>query len=731
MLKNCNNRIVDVNKILRTFRSAVIGVLAVQSAAGFASLNSSASESGPKLFYISPQGDDKNPGTIEAPVATFDKILELIRQNPGKDINIYLRGGNYVLNKTFTVRLSDWNSSDKQLVFESYPGEIPVISSDRAVTKWEKAGGNIWMADIPAGVTNAKTLYRNGKMLQRARSKGFYPAKNVTDPKSKYILQLPEPLVQRSEMLSDAELLIIPTWPWVMNILPIKSIDEEKNILTTKIPGTYPLAKLNFGRFPDGSFWIENMLEFLDEPGEWVMDTKQRKIYYWPLDSEPENITVPALTEYIRLEGDIDYDAAEDKPIKNISFKGITFARGDRFGWDTSKTGRGLQHDWEMFDRPTAMVRLRGAENCVIDNCRFVNSGGAALRLDLHCQKNEIKNSSIEDIGGAGILLVGYGPGTKNVNRNNKIINNHIHDIGQLLWHSAGIFAWQSGENTIQNNLIHHTPYAGIIVSGRIAWDRSGMDECSKTIRWNEIDPIIGKTEKKPDWYTREPFLHGRDNLVEKNEIHDAMQMLGDGNCIYISGTGKGNKIRNNYLHNNVSPSINANIRCDDDQNLTIIENNIIANSCGEGFIIKGKNTIRNNIIYNLMAETPNGIASWHQRGYLVLSAGNITGSVVQNNVFVSKIPGQNILYESCKDGLCSNFQGSDVNNNVFFNPNDPHWATAYLDKQRRIGNEKNGIFADPLFMDADSGNFTLKPGSPALERGFENINMEEIGLLK
>ena len=61
------------------------------------------------------------------------------------------------------------------------------------------------------------------------------------------------------------------------------------------------------------------------------------------------------------------------------------------------------------------------AENCKVTECRFTNSGGSAMRLDLHAQNIEIKNNYIDYVGHMGILLAGYGPGTKDVNKNNII----------------------------------------------------------------------------------------------------------------------------------------------------------------------------------------------------------------------------------------------------------------------------------------------------------------------
>ena len=78
------------------------------------------------------------------------------------------------------------------------------------------------------------------------------------------------------------------------------------------------------------------------------------------------------------------------------------------------------------------------------------------MRLDLHAQNIKVENNYIDYVGHMGILLVGYGPGTKDVNKNNSIKNNILHHVGQVIWHGHAIFAWQSGENTIANNYIHH-----------------------------------------------------------------------------------------------------------------------------------------------------------------------------------------------------------------------------------------------------------------------------------
>ena len=137
------------------------------------------------------------------------------------------------------------------------------------------------------------------------------------------------------------------------------------------------------------------------------------------------------------------------------------------------------------------MLRFRCAENCEGSECRFTNSGGSAIRLDLHAQNITIKNNMIDFVGHMGILLCGYGPGTKDVNKNNTITNNVIHHVGAVMKMGAAIFVWQSGSNIISNNLIHHVPRKAVGICGirvPILQKREiDFDEGSKTIRSNEI----------------------------------------------------------------------------------------------------------------------------------------------------------------------------------------------------------------------------------------------------
>jgi hypothetical protein len=361
----------------------------------------------------------------------------------------------------------------------------------------------------------------------------------------------------------------------------------------------------------------------LDEPGEWVLNSREGKLYLWPRDDRPpQGIMAPRLRELIRVKGRIDKEGPEDIPVRNLHFRGLTFMHGERYL--LAEDDAGLQHDWDMHDRDYALVRLRGAENCAIEQCHFVHSGGGAIRVDLHGQNNRIVGNHIEHIGGTGILLCGYGPGTKDVNRKNLVYNNNIHHVGEIYWHSPGIFVWQSGENRVANNLIHHTPYSAMIVSGCMThfFARPDARELVRTIRWHEVG---GGPSKKTLEQVR-PFLHTHDNLIEYNEIHHAMEKLGDGNGIYVRGAGAGNVIRRNYIHHLVTPIASQSaIRTDGGQRDTLIAENLIYKCVSQGIKLKLNNRLENNIIAELIKPI---------RGYVPLREGPMTGAVIKRNIF-------------------------------------------------------------------------------------------------
>ncbi len=708
-------------------------------------------------FHASPeaQGGDGSAGKPFAGLAAArDAVRKRLADGERRDIRVLLAGGYYPIAETVVFGPADSAADGQTITYEAREGHQPTLGGGAVIDKWRKledapeslpdaARGKVYVADLPEGLGTFSALFDRDGLLPRARGAGFTPTKRY--PRGSYAhgqlhttLHFPEGALRDWDNLADVEIAIIPTWPWKMALLPLKSVDEQQQVAETAVGAIYPLGKPNFGSFPNGSAWVENVLDVLDAPGEWVLNTAERKLYLWPRskDGTPGRIVAPQLTELVRVEGKIDYDGPTDTPVRGLRFRGLRFTHADRCRRKPGRAGWGLQHDWEIFDRPTAMLRFRGAERCAVEECAFRDSGSAGLRADLHARNLRVARNLFANLGGVGILFAGYGPGTKDVNRDNEIVDNQVHHIGRLVWHSPGIFLWQSGHNTVAHNLLYSTPYTGIAATGRISFNPEGRGDAAKTVRWEEVNPVR-KTDGKrfhartyEGWTMREPFLHARKNRIEQNEIHHAMEVLGDGNAIYISGAGAGNVVRGNYIHHVLGVNVNAQIRCDDDQHETIIDRNVIWRCCGEGIIIKGRNDVTNNIIADLRATSPDGRPASHQRGYLVLPHYSVKGAKIQRNIFYSTTKGQKIVHEHRKGEPPdrSDFTEADADANVYWNTKDPDWGKDLLRRMRKAGKSKSSVVADPGFFDVPAGVFQVPDDSPAVTRGFEPISIQKVG---
>jgi hypothetical protein len=690
-------------------------------------------------FFVSPDGSDGWSGTFseptaqrtDGPFATLERARDAVRES-GKDqlgdVVVLVRGGTYRLTKTVVFGLQDSGSGDSKITYAAWPDETPVFSSGQEIKNWKRvieplpglpqeAIGKVQVTDVSG---RFRSLFDGDGLLPRARSKGFIPLEGG----SRNELHFPAGHLKNWPNVEDVEIVVRPHHAWIVNILPLESVDEQRQIARTSIDATYAMNRLHFLKDTE-SCWVENVLEELDEPGEWVVNTKEGKLYLWPRNDSP--VLAPQLTELIRIEGEVDKQGPTDTPVRNLCFRGLTFMHGERY--QLTDDDAGLQHDWDMHDKANALVRLRGTENCTIEQCHFAHSGSGAIRIDLHGQHNTVSGNLIEHLGGAGILLCGYGPGTKDVNQKNLVCDNHIHHTGRIYSHSPGIMVWQSGENRIANNLVHHTPYTGIIISGCMTdfFTRQGR-ELGRTIRRHEIARLPRQLELEDV----QPYLHAHDNLIEYNEIHHAMEMLGDGNAIYIRGAGAGNVIRHNYIHHLVAPMImQAAIRTDGGQTGTLVAENLIYKCTSQGIILKLNNRCENNIVADVIAP-PRGY-------YLSVREGPMTGATIKRNIFYSssdtctfidELPPSNgrTTEDRRGRGLAASKQ-ADTDHNIYFCAANPKLGKQMLEKQQRDGVDAHSLAVDPLFVDPTNGDFRLRSDSPAPKLGFVPFDMSKVGL--
>lgn len=723
------------------------------------------------VLYVSPHGNDQwsgrsaDPEGGDGPLATLEAArlkVRAIKANAKESVEVLIRGGEYHLDKTVVFGLADSGSEEAPVVYKAFPGEKPVFSGGVEISKWArcaqdpagvspKAWGQLWVAEIPTHTREPwviRSLYDGEALLQRARSGSFkyrdVEKENDSNRQGKKLTSVldyegdPLPPFDRTVHYRDDDLrdwpnpsdieLILKDRPWLANVIALERVDTRNKVAHLAVDPTYQAIN------PNNRYWVENAIEYLDEPGEWVVNTREGRIYLWPgKDVADMNVVAPFLQEFIRVEG------TEDGPFaSHLWFEGLTFTHGVR---DTLLEGdRGLQHDWEMYDKANAVIRFRFAEDCVVSSCVIKASSGTGIRLDLHCQRIRIAGNHLHHLGGGGIVLSGYGPGTKDVNKKNVVHDNFIHHIGELLLHSAAIFIAQSGHNDITHNTIRDVPYNGIVVSGcrphefylvkRIPFRRAWVS----SIRFEECEPYIKKGlaaryQNRLEHFL--PLLHARENRIVMNDISRTLLKLHDGNAIYFSAMGEDNLVERNYLHQNHDTA--GAIRLDDNPSFTIIRENVITES-ERGLGLKGPADVINNFIF-----TETFLRGRSTPGWL----GGTKKALPVRNIFMppASSKSNNGLYLTDDRAKDKPFYENlpRMENSIYFTENT---SKPYVPKTA-LGNDLftgkpvtsgQGLvklwYVDPMFDEEamKEGLYRFKKGSPAEKLGIKPIDLREVG---
>jgi len=606
-------------------------------------------------------------------------------------------------------------------------------------------------ADIPEGVPLPNRLYGPDGALSLAAGPEFKPVIDDTDPRmSDTVLYAPPGVVRDWANPEDLLLSVTPRFQWVHNILRVADADPGAGTITTAVPCSYPLVRRS--QHDRSGIRILNTAEFLDEPGEWIVDSGAGRIYLIPPKGmDLDSVVVPALHELVRIEGALDAPAAD------IVLEGLELRHTRFHEWGPDE--RTVQHDWESFDTGNAVVRLRNTENCTVRDCLIADGGSTGLRLDLRAVGNTIANNEVSGMGGNGIFLGGLFYDTRDVNRENLVLNNHVHAIGTFKRDGVGILITQSGANRIAHNLVHDTGYSGIVLSGffNLSFDIGEDAGTGSVDRWPDRRELgrllrpdfLEETGLEPvtqSWDRLEPYLYTRDNVVEYNELFNTVLRCGDGNAVYARGAGPGNLIRRNFIHHNLGFRYYGGIRMDDGQYGARIEENVLYLNGYTGITIKAVNQVVNNVIVDVpSADDPLNPYRLPDMGHLEyfvnrpihnLGQPEMGESVIERNIFLSTRDPEAMLlgyvqrvpkYFRAEQPAAAAREvaqalGPDrFRDNLFWIVDNPDRARAFVTPGNRA--------ADPRLADPAGGDFRFPEDSPAAAMGIAPLDVREMGI--
>jgi len=474
----------------------------------------------PGVYYVSIYGNDNWSGMIsrenwqqtDGPFASLEKARKTIRElkrtgkMPEGGVTINIRGGVYAILETFKLNIQDSGREDSPVTYRAYEDEKVIIIGGKVVADFKKLDDSDMLKRIPLefhdkiyqidlkqqGVENFGELKNKGfaRPIEPAPLELFFMDKPM--PIARWpnqgwteIASVPEQdgmfkyKGNRPERWAKTDNIWLHgywTHDWADSYEKVKAIDKDKKIIKTYQPhGVYGYSK-------GARYYVLNVPEELDQPGEWYLDREKGKIYFWPPAPLNEyNMFVSVLEKpFISLENTTD-----------INIEGIQF----------------------KYSRGAGIVIIGGMRNRIA-GCTFENLGTFAVSIEGGI-KNGVNSCDISETGEGGIIL--KGGDRKNLTpAGNFAINNHIQKYNRWVRTYRPAIHIYGVKNIVSNNLIHNAPHNAILLHGN-----------EHIIQYNEIHNVCNETSDAGAFYMGRDWTE-RGNKIRYNYFHD------------ISGTAKG-----------------------------------------------------------------------------------------------------------------------------------------------------------------------------------------------
>ena len=248
-------------------------------------------------------------------------------------------------------------------------------------------------------------------------------------------------------------------------------------------------------------FFVLNLLEELDVPGEYWVDRDAGRLYLWP----------PSAPADARIEVSVfDGPLLEIRDAAHVRFAGIDFAltRGP-------------------------LVRLIDVHDVVIRRANLTMAGGTAVSVS--GTDSGLERCTVDSSGGGGVRLAGGDRVT--LTPGGLFVRNC--DIGRFgRWdrtYKPAVSVSGCG-NVVEHNRLHDAPHAAVLFSGN-----------GHRIEYNVIERVVGEANDAGAVYTGRDWGY-RGNRVAYNFFHDLNSIFLGVNGVYLDDAASGIEVFGNVF---------------------------------------------------------------------------------------------------------------------------------------------------------------------------------------
>jgi len=466
-------------------------------------------ETGNFVYVAATNGKSNTTYGYANPVKTVNQAVTAAKSlsGNGKDTYIILMPGRQPVTSAVAIT-NEMTDGTHSLKFVSYDkNDKGIISGATDISgKFSHYENGIYRAQVVRS-TQSRQLYVNGVKATKARTRDLSTTdfENTTtrNESNAHVMDTLGVLKTSSSEFTwlknvkrPADLEFVFYAYWTMNRCQVSSITENDDgsiSFNMDSPGWHSLNTV-YNAYARTPSYIENAYEFIDEPGEWYLDSTAGYVYYMPRENEDmakAEVMLPTLDndrQYL-----VSIIGTEEESVQNISFENIAFshttwnrpntavghcAAQDNLLSDYYKDASSNRYSEERLRSIESAIEIQNTNGVTFDGCEFSKLGGNGIRVFWNVQNCDITGCEFFDIASSALQIADYNTEDEtkfgrlqyeaNV-RNINISDNYIHHIGRDFWSAAAISVAWARDVEILHNEIAYTPYSGMHIG--IGWE--------------------------------------------------------------------------------------------------------------------------------------------------------------------------------------------------------------------------------------------------------------------
>lgn len=505
-----------------------------------------------RIFVSAEEGDDSNSGEFHAPVKTIGRAKELARGYPQRKTDIFLREGDYSENVRFDS--GDARDSGYPLTIQPFCGEqvrligaaalnarafepvsdaaalqkIPqqaresvrqIILPEQGITEY----GEITPINYGESVPTSPELFINRSAMTLARwpNDDYARIADVTgQTEDSFTFTVAESggRVKNWAAVQDAWLYGFWYWDWMNESFPMKAADAQTGEVT---------AARNTQVRAGQRFYIYNLLEELDQPGEFYLDRTDGTLYVYP------HAEITAADDILL--------SLSTEPLLEFAYTSNIHVSGIEIGYTRGK----------------GIVTNR-AEDVSLKDCTVLCTGQIGIYAE-ESTNLTVSGCTITETGAGGVLCSGGDFSTLTAS-GNLLTNNHVYRYARLVKSYTPAFRIAGVGTTVSHNLIHDAEHNAIMYSGN-----------DHVMEYNEIYNVCSSTDDSGAIYAGLSWTD-RGNVIRYNYLHDIVGPPGGYGVsgVYLDDMHSSTQIYGNVFYRVTKPVLIGGGRDN------VVENNLI-----------------------------------------------------------------------------------------------------------------------------------------------------------